>query len=102
MFQNIVTAIASCCAGDSKMKIKGTVVLMKKNVLEFNDFPASVLDRGHELLGQGVSLQVISAAKSDPPGIYTTVLSSFCCWFSASCMPFQSHDVFLLLLDEVH
>ena len=69
MFQNIVHGIASCCTGDSKKKIKGTVVLMKKNVLEFNDFHASVLDLGHELLGQGVSLQVISAAKSDPPGI---------------------------------
>ncbi|KAJ6682993.1 LIPOXYGENASE [Salix koriyanagi] len=67
MFQNIVHGIASCCTGDSKKKIKGTVVLMRKNVLEFNDFHASVLDLGHELLGQGVSLQVISAAKSDPP-----------------------------------
>ncbi|KAG5244847.1 linoleate lipoxygenase [Salix suchowensis] len=56
MFQNIVHGIASCCTGDSKKKIK-----------EFNDFHASVLDLGHELLGQGVSLQVISAAKSDPP-----------------------------------
>jgi linoleate 9S-lipoxygenase len=100
MFQNIVTAIASCCTGDSKMKIKGTVVLMKKNVLEFNDFPASVLDLGHELLGQRVSLQVISAAKSDPPGIYN---SSFVILLLIQCfMPFQSHDVFLLLLDEVH
>jgi linoleate 9S-lipoxygenase len=100
MFQNIVHAIASCCTGDSKMKIKGTVVLMKKNVLEFNDFPASVLDLGHELLGQRVSLQVISAAKSDPPGIYN---SSFVILLLIQCfMPFQSHDVFLLLLDEVH
>lgn len=100
MFQNIVTAIASCCAGDSKMKIKGTVVLMKKNVLEFNDFHASVLDRGHELFGQGVSLQVISAAKSDPPGIYN---SSFIILLLIQYfMPFQSQDVFLLLLDEVH
>jgi linoleate 9S-lipoxygenase len=100
MFQNIVNAIASCCAGDSKMKIKGTVVLMKKNVLEFNDFHASVLDRGHELFGQGVSLQVISAAKSDPPGIYN---SSFIILLLIQYfVPFQSHDVFLLLLDEVH
>jgi linoleate 9S-lipoxygenase len=100
MFQNIVNAIASCCAGDSKMKIKGTVVLMKKNVLEFNDFHASVLDRGHELLGQGVSLQVIGTAKSDPPGIYN---SSFIILLLIQYfMPFQSQDVFLLLLDEVH
>jgi len=73
---------------------------MKKNVLEFNDFPASVLDLGQELLGQRVSLQVISAAKSDPPGIYN---SSFIILLLIQCfMPFQSHDVFLLLLDEVH
>jgi hypothetical protein len=46
--------------GSSSQKIKGTVVLMKKNVLDFNDFHASVLDRVHELFGQGVSLQLIS------------------------------------------
>ena len=39
-----------------KRNIKGTVVLMKKNVLDFNDFHASFLDRVHELLGQGVFL----------------------------------------------
>ncbi|KAJ9128560.1 hypothetical protein P3X46_034877 [Hevea brasiliensis] len=68
MFQNIVDAITGdnngnkkkCLSGECK-KIKGTVVLMKKNVLDFNDFHASVLDRVHELLGQGVSLQLISA-----------------------------------------
>lgn len=47
--------------GDELKKIKGKVVLMKKNVLDFNDFNASVLDRVHELIGQGVSLQLISA-----------------------------------------
>lgn len=51
--------------GTSSQKIKGTVVLMKKNVLDFNDFHASVLDRVHELLGQGVSLQLISAVNGD-------------------------------------
>ncbi|GMY21573.1 probable linoleate 9S-lipoxygenase 5 [Fagus crenata] len=50
----------------TKRKIKGTVVLMKKNVLDFNDFHASFLDRVHELLGQGVSLQLISAVNVDP------------------------------------
>ncbi|KAG6646021.1 hypothetical protein CIPAW_08G164200 [Carya illinoinensis] len=34
---------------------------MKKNVLDFNDFHASVLDRVHELFGQRVSLQLVSA-----------------------------------------
>lgn len=47
-------------------KIKGTVVLMKKNVLDFNDFNASVLDRVHELFGKRVSLQLISAVNRDP------------------------------------
>uniref|UniRef100_A0A5B7BRB5 Lipoxygenase n=1 Tax=Davidia involucrata TaxID=16924 RepID=A0A5B7BRB5_DAVIN len=42
-------------------KIEGTVRLMKKNVLDLNDFGASFLDRVHEFLGKGVSLQLISA-----------------------------------------
>lgn len=47
-------------------KIRGTVVLMKKNVLDFNDFNASILDRFHELVGRGVSLQLVSAVHADP------------------------------------
>ncbi|XP_050274138.1 probable linoleate 9S-lipoxygenase 5 [Quercus robur] len=47
-------------------KVKGTVVLMKKNVLDFNDFHASFLDRLHEFLGQKVSLQLMSAVNGDP------------------------------------
>ncbi|GAV63153.1 Lipoxygenase domain-containing protein/PLAT domain-containing protein [Cephalotus follicularis] len=39
---------------------------MKKNVLDFNDFNASVLDRVHELLGQKVYLQLISSVNGDP------------------------------------
>ncbi|KAM1095501.1 hypothetical protein EV1_010459 [Malus domestica] len=42
-------------------KIKGRVVLIKKNFLDFNDLKASVLDRVHELFGEGVSLQLISS-----------------------------------------
>ena len=76
MFQNIIDAITGNSDGSKKLKcgdgeckkIKGTVVLMKKNVLAFNDFHASVLDRVHELLGQRVSLQLISAINSDRPG----------------------------------
>ncbi|KAK9137304.1 hypothetical protein Sjap_007898 [Stephania japonica] len=41
------------------MKIEGKVVLMKKNVLDFNDLKSSVLDRVYELIGKGVSLQLI-------------------------------------------
>ncbi|KAM1001379.1 hypothetical protein ACFX15_007573 [Malus domestica] len=45
--------------------INGTVVLMKKNVLDFNDLNASVLDSVYELVGQWVSLQLISAVHAD-------------------------------------
>ena len=54
-------------AGDS---IKGTVVLMKKNVLDFNDLGASLLDRLPEFLGKRVSLQLISAVQHDPGQYY--------------------------------
>ncbi|XVF66677.1 hypothetical protein PTKIN_Ptkin10aG0056400 [Pterospermum kingtungense] len=47
-------------------KIKGTVVLMKKNTLDMNDLTASFLDRVYELLGRGVSLQLINAVNTDP------------------------------------
>lgn len=46
--------------------LKGRVVLMKKGLLDFHDIKANVLDRIHELLGKGVSLQLISAATPDP------------------------------------
>ncbi|KAK1582743.1 hypothetical protein Q3G72_017814 [Acer saccharum] len=38
---------------------------MKKNVLDFNDFPSSFLDNVHELVGKRVSLQLVSAVKGD-------------------------------------
>ncbi|KAL5782577.1 hypothetical protein ACOSP7_007606 [Xanthoceras sorbifolium] len=44
-----------------RRKIRGKVVLMKKNVLDFNDIKASFLDRIHELFGNGVSLQLVGA-----------------------------------------
>lgn len=46
--------------------VKGRVVLMKKSVLDFHDIKANVLDRIHEFLGKGVSLQLISATTPDP------------------------------------
>uniref|UniRef100_A0A3N7GU72 Lipoxygenase n=1 Tax=Populus trichocarpa TaxID=3694 RepID=A0A3N7GU72_POPTR len=54
---------------EGRRKIKGTVVLMKKNVLDFNDIKASFLDRVHELLGKGVSMQLVSAVHQDPDGL---------------------------------
>ncbi|MBA0701098.1 hypothetical protein Goari_027059 [Gossypium aridum] len=50
----------------NKNKIKGALVLMKKNVLDVSDLKSSLLDRVHELLGKGVSLQLISAVHTDP------------------------------------
>ncbi|XP_073267926.1 probable linoleate 9S-lipoxygenase 5 isoform X3 [Populus alba] len=51
---------------EGRRKIKGTVVLMKKNVLDFHDIKASFLDRVYELLGKGVSMQLVSAVHQDP------------------------------------
>nr|XP_043622524.1 probable linoleate 9S-lipoxygenase 5 isoform X2 [Erigeron canadensis] len=45
--------------------VKGKVVLMKKNVLDFNDFGASVLDGAHELFGKHISIQFISAIHAE-------------------------------------
>jgi hypothetical protein len=85
MLHSIIDAITGDHSnGTKKMvkKIKGTVVLMKKNVLDFNDFNASVLDRVHEFLGQGVSLQLVSAVNSDPSGESLIYISLFCCFFN--------------------
>ena len=51
-----------------KKKIKGEVVLMKSTVLGFNNFQSSVVDRVFEILGSGISLQLVSATHSDPAG----------------------------------
>ncbi|KAI3961707.1 hypothetical protein MKW92_052508 [Papaver armeniacum] len=48
------------------IKVKGTVVLMKKNMLDVTDCCASLLDRVHELCGKGVCLQLISSVNGDP------------------------------------
>jgi linoleate 9S-lipoxygenase len=75
MLKNIINAITG--DDDRNKKIEGRVVLMKKNVLDFNDFNASVLDRFHELLGKKVSLQLISAVHADPSGNYYFFFPSF-------------------------
>ncbi|XP_047951982.1 probable linoleate 9S-lipoxygenase 5 [Salvia hispanica] len=54
--------------GEEKKKIKGRVVLMKKNVLDFNDLGASLLDRLHELVGKTVTLHLISSLHSHSSG----------------------------------
>ncbi|CAK9168023.1 unnamed protein product [Ilex paraguariensis] len=52
--------------GSERKKIKGTVVLMKKNILELQDIKASIVDGVDEILGHKVSLQLISAVHGDP------------------------------------
>ncbi|KAJ4968317.1 hypothetical protein NE237_015018 [Protea cynaroides] len=59
--------ILQCGNGDQKKKIKGSVVLMKKNLLNFNDLLASVDDRAYEVVGKKVSLQLIGGAVNGDP-----------------------------------
>ncbi|KAL6637664.1 hypothetical protein ACP70R_025236 [Stipagrostis hirtigluma subsp. patula] len=49
-------------------RIRGTAVLVKKEVLDVDDFHASLLDGVHKLLGwdEGVSFQLVSATAGDP------------------------------------
>ncbi|KAJ0982301.1 hypothetical protein J5N97_010556 [Dioscorea zingiberensis] len=64
---NILNDLVSSLTGKEKgVAVKGTVVLMQKNVLDFNDYTATVLDLASEILGQGVSLQLVSATVGDP------------------------------------
>ncbi|GFZ02968.1 hypothetical protein Acr_15g0015760 [Actinidia rufa] len=46
--------------------IRGTVLLMKKKFLDSNDLTASLVDRLDEIVGNKVSLQLISAVNGDP------------------------------------
>ncbi|KAL4556314.1 hypothetical protein LXL04_038961 [Taraxacum kok-saghyz] len=65
---NIFRKVSNMVLGENsvdKTAVKGKVVLMKKNLLDFNDLGASVLDRAHELLGQHISIQFISATHAD-------------------------------------
>ncbi|KAK6804963.1 hypothetical protein RDI58_002747 [Solanum bulbocastanum] len=52
---------------DDGKKVKGKVVLMKKNVLDFTDIKAAVVDEVVELLGNKVSFQLISSSVFDDP-----------------------------------
>lgn len=51
------------------MKIKGTVVLMKKNLFELTNVFADAHDRFDEVLGHKVELQLISAVHIDSNGM---------------------------------
>ncbi|CAK8544657.1 unnamed protein product [Lathyrus sativus] len=63
MLHKIVNVLGS--HDENKKKMRGKVVLMKKNVLDFNDFSDSIIDNIHELLGKKVSLQLVSEVKLD-------------------------------------
>ncbi|KAL1806544.1 probable linoleate 9S-lipoxygenase 5 [Daucus carota subsp. sativus] len=54
---------------EKKKKIRGKVVLMKKNVLDSSDLCSAVLDRVHELFGRGVSLQLVSSVRGDSANV---------------------------------
>jgi hypothetical protein len=45
--------------------LKGSVVLMRKNALDFNDFGAAAMDSVTEFLGRGVTCQLISSTVVD-------------------------------------
>ncbi|KAH7665659.1 linoleate 9S-lipoxygenase protein [Dioscorea alata] len=64
----MLNIVSSLIPGKNKgVEVKGAVVLMQKNVLDFNDFTSTVIDAASELLlGQGVSLQLVSATVGDP------------------------------------
>ncbi|KAF5952218.1 hypothetical protein HYC85_010162 [Camellia sinensis] len=47
-------------------KIKGTVVLVKKTLIDFDGLSPPLVDRVDEILGHKVSLQLISAVNGDP------------------------------------
>jgi len=64
MFGNLVNALEENNM-NKRDRMRGTVILMKKNVLDFNDLSSSLLDRLHEFMGKRVSLQLISAFQTD-------------------------------------
>ncbi|XP_037443339.1 linoleate 9S-lipoxygenase 2-like [Triticum dicoccoides] len=49
----------------SKTRLKGSVVLTRKNALDFNDLGATVMDNVTEFLGRGVTCQLISSTIVD-------------------------------------
>ena len=57
--------------------IKGSIVLMKKRVLDLTDLRSSIVDRIYEFFGRGVSFQLVSATAVDSsklPPVVTQIL----------------------------
>jgi len=62
----MLSGIIDGLTGENKQaRLKGTVVLMRKNVLGLNDFGATVIDSISEFLGKGVTCQLISSTLVD-------------------------------------
>jgi linoleate 9S-lipoxygenase len=57
--------IGDLTGGLKNAHLKGSVVLMRKNVLDFNDFGATVVDGITEFIGRGVTCQLISSTVVD-------------------------------------
>lgn len=66
--------VDSITGKDDGKKVKGKVVLMKKNVLDFTDIKASVVDEVVEFMGKKVSFQLISSLHVDPGQYYFSPL----------------------------
>ncbi|KAK8949453.1 putative linoleate 9S-lipoxygenase 5 [Platanthera zijinensis] len=52
--------------GSKGTKVKAKVVMMNKNVLDFNDFNAAILNQIQDFLGQKVEFVLVSATVGDP------------------------------------
>lgn len=70
--------IDTLTGANKSARLKGTVVLMRKNVLDLNDFGATIIDGIGEFLGKGVTCQLISSTAVDhgnhyPPPAFSSV-----------------------------
>ena len=74
-------------------RIRGTAVLVKRDVLDVGDFYASVLDGAHKILGKddGVAFHLVSATAPDPskppppPSSSPSCIAGLPTLFSSSC-----------------
>ncbi|XP_020277193.1 linoleate 9S-lipoxygenase 6-like [Asparagus officinalis] len=66
MIIGTVGGIVGGLIGGKDVKVKGKVVLMKKNVLDLTNFAGTILDEVAEFLGQSVSFQLVSSNVGDP------------------------------------
>ncbi|XP_037427188.1 linoleate 9S-lipoxygenase 1-like [Triticum dicoccoides] len=57
--------VDSLTGANKSARLKGTVVLMRKNVLDLNDFGATIMDGIGEFIGKGVTCQLISSTLVD-------------------------------------